>query len=323
MKMNLKKYKTGYGPMSQEIIDLLNKYSFYHPIMIVASLNQVDTYNSYVCNQQTLKSKIANPDLLLCRDHCGPYFKYTDKNLILSKAIDQCKKSIEKDIENGFNLIHIDVSRVKDDPFSVAQTLIDFTLTLKPDMMLEFGSEENTGHNLNYQLDQQLSFSSNYRDNIKYIVAQTGSLVKDKQIGYFDLERNQILIDKIHEQGFLFKEHNGDYLDITELEKRSHVGVDAINVAPQLGVIQTQILYKLANGTDPWREFAELVYRGRMFEQWVTRRVNGLEAVLVSGHYFFNTDEYYRLRDSIDINQFEIELKNNLYEVLDFYENRS
>jgi hypothetical protein len=322
MKVNLKKYKMGYGPMSMEIIDLLSKYSHHYPLMVVASLNQVDTFNGYVCNQKTLRDRVSQ-SVLLCRDHCGPYFKYSDRNLLLSKAIEECKKSIEQDIANGFDLIHIDVSRVNETPFKVAETLIDHAIRLKSDILLEFGSEENTGYNLNASLDDQLKFCLNYKDNIKFIVTQTGSLVKDKQIGNFDVYRNKKLSNKIHELGFLFKEHNGDYLDAEGLRKRQLAGIDAINVAPQLGVLQTQILYKLSNGTEAWRNFAETVYRGRRFEQWLSTNDSRLTAVIVSGHYFYNTVEYKKLKDSIDLDQFEIELKNNLYEVLDFYENRS
>lgn len=323
MKMNLKKYKMGYGPMSMEIIDLLSNYSLHHNIMIVASLNQIDAFNSYVCNQKTLRSKIPNSNILLCRDHCGPYFKYSDRYLTLPKAIDECKRSIENDISNEFDLIHIDVSKVKENQFLIAEQLIEFAINLKPDIMLEFGSEENTGQNLNSTLDQQIEFCKNYSNNVKYFVTQTGSLVKDRQVGVFDVSRNKGIADKIHGAGFLFKEHNGDYLELEDLKKRKLAGIDAINVAPQLGVTQTQVLYRLANGTREWNDFAEKVYRGGRFDQWLSTNNSKLQAVMVSAHYFYNTVEYKKLKDSINLEQFEIELKNNLYEVLDFYENRS
>lgn len=309
--------------MSLEIIDILQSYSRFNQIMVVASLNQVDTFNSYVGNQKLLKTKFKDNLGLVCRDHCGPYFKYSDKSLILSKAVEECKRTIAVDIENGFDLIHIDVSRVREHPFAIAEELINFAIKQRSDILLEFGSEENNGNIYNQSIDQLLSFCQSFKENIKFIVAQTGSLVKNKQIGSFDILKNTTLINRVHEAGFLFKEHNGDYLNHNDLAKRQLAGVDAINVAPQLGVIQTQVLFSLAGHTDCWRKFAEKVFQGRMFIQWLDKFDNKLDAVLVSGHYFYNSDEYKNLLDNIDRDRFDLELKNSIYEVLDFYESRS
>ena len=40
-------------------------------------------------------------------------------------------------IEGKFDLIHIDVSRVKDNPFAVATELFDFALSLNPNIKFE------------------------------------------------------------------------------------------------------------------------------------------------------------------------------------------
>jgi len=320
------KYKTGYGPMSKEIIEILDSFSKYYPIMITASRNQVDYQNSYVCDQTFLNDVFILGNALLCRDHCGPYFKDSDKTLSLDQAIDECKRTIENDIENRFKIIHIDISRVNDNPYKVAELLIEFALNLDPTIFFEFGSEENNGVNLDKtisKLNEQINFCLNYKNNIKYVVAQTGSLVKDKQIGSFDLEKNKIIAEIIHEAGFLFKEHNGDYFNSNDLTLRKQIGVDAINVAPQLGVIQTSILHQMTLNTSEWNRFANLVYSRELYKKWVNDTSNKLNCVLVSGHYFFQSNEYRSLIDSIDLEQFNIQLKNSIYEVLDFYECRS
>lgn len=327
--MDLKKFKLGFGPMSREIIDLLGEYSEHAPLMVIGSRNQVDYQGGYVCDSNYLNKKLSNrKNILLCRDHCGPYFKDTDKQLSLGYAIDECKKTINADINAGFNLIHIDVSKVPtaSNMYAVADELIEFTLGLKPDILLEFGSEENTGQNLESTLaniDDQLNYCKKYKDNIKFFVSQTGSLTKGHQAGNFDIEYNLTIADKIHSAGFLFKEHNGDYLTSSDLELRKQSGIDAINIAPQLGVVQTTVLKSIADNGAEWNNFVNVVYNGNRYQRWLdpSQYSDKNEAVRVSGHYFFNTLEYELLLNSIDKDYFYTKLKNDIFNVLNIYKN--
>ena len=82
--------------------------------------------------------------ILICRDHCGPYYGDIDNDLSVEDALKNCINTIESDILNGFNLIHVDISRVlKEEKYTIADQLINHILKLNPDMMLEFGSEDN------------------------------------------------------------------------------------------------------------------------------------------------------------------------------------
>lgn len=324
MQTNLTLFKLCYGPMSKEIMNILSEYSYEVPLMIVSSRNQVDYVGGYVCDQNYLSSILRNnPNILICRDHCGPYFKDTDKSLSISAAIEECKKTIAADIDAGFDLIHIDVSKVEDS-FKVADELIEFTLKLKPDILIEFGSEENTGKNLDEtfaHLDDQLNYCKQYKENIKFFVSQTGSFIKDNQLGSFNIEYNKKIADKIHQAGFLFKEHNGDYLSTQDLKLRKIAGVDAINVAPQLGVIQTELLFKMSNNSVELQNFKDCVYKGNKYQRWLDASKYSIkdEAVRVSGHYFFGSPEYKILVNSIDPKLFFKHLRNNIFKCLDTY----
>ena len=95
----MKKFKLGAGPMSKEIIDLLIEYSatFSFPIMIIASRNQVDYDSGYVCTTAQLAKQVKshpdyNKDILICRDHCGPYFSDLDQGLSLSDALNNTSR---------------------------------------------------------------------------------------------------------------------------------------------------------------------------------------------------------------------------------------
>lgn len=308
--------------MSLEIIDLLCEYSKSEPIMVVASRNQVDYNRGYVCSTRKLSDRISNKtNLLLCRDHCGPGFSNVDGNT--QQAINECKHTIIEDIDCGFNIIHIDVSRIPGEQLKYAEELIDFTLRNDPNITLEFGSEDNTGFNVNDSLDridEQLAFIKDYKDHIRYFVTQTGSYTLHRQMGNFDVSMNSIIAEKIHRAGFLFKEHNADYLTGEQLELRKNAGIDALNVAPQLGCIQTTVLSKLANNKKEWRDFAELVYKGNNWKRWVPEYLNDKAlSVIAAGHYHFNSSEYHKLLDSINVETFHKELKKELFTVLNNY----
>jgi D-tagatose-1,6-bisphosphate aldolase subunit GatZ/KbaZ len=324
MQKNLTKYKMGYGPMSREIIDILGNYSEQYPLMVIASRNQVDYKNAYVCDQYYLQEKLGDREnILLCRDHCGPYFADSDKHLNVFDAIQESKKTIKEDLNAGFDLIHIDVAKVEGS-LDIAEELIEFTLSLDSDIILEFGSEENTGQNLDdtlKNLDSQLEFCQRYKDNIKFFVAQSGSFTREQQLGTFDIEYNRQISSKIHQAGFLFKEHNGDYLTADQVSLRKQAGIDAINVAPQLGVVQTNLLYEIAGQTDEWHDFVLDVYQGNRYQRWLNpnQYQDRLAAALVSGHYFFASQSYKRLLSSINETRFIQRLENEIGQVLDVY----
>jgi hypothetical protein len=188
--------------------------------------------------------------------------------------------------------------------------------------MLEFGSEDNTGEGLEpslIRIDEQLRFISKY-DNVKYFVTQTGSFTQHKQMGYFDVQRNKIIVDKVHYAGFMFKEHNADYLSENEIQKRKEVGVDAINIAPQLGCVQTKILKELSNNNKEWYEFSKRVIDSNIWTKWLPRDVVNKElAAIVAGHYHFKTIEYKRLLNTIDIDLFRQKLKIEICDIFDSY----
>ena len=326
---NMKQFKLGFGPMSKEIVEILAKHTKEnnYPLMLIASRNQVDYITGYVCTTSELVEQVKqhrNPNLLLCRDHCGPYFSDLDKGLSMADAMDRCMKTISADIANGFDLIHIDVSRIpeKGNQLYYAKRLIEYTLSLNPDIMLEFGSEDNTGIDVNSSLariDIQLKFLNPYRKNIVFFVTQTGSLTKDGQVGTFDIERNREIGEQIRAQGLLFKEHNADYFTDDDIAQRIEAGVDSLNIAPQLGKVQTDLLKEFAP-KDLWETFSNLVYSKNYWQRWVADGVTDQDiAVSVSGHYLFSSQAYKNIIASIDYDKFKLQLARKITDLLDHY----
>lgn len=319
----MKEYKLGVGPMSREIIDSIYEYGKGTPIMVVASRNQVDYNGGYVCSTRELGNLVTDPDILLCRDHCGPYFKDTDKNLSLDDALEECKKTIKRDISSGFDLIHVDVSRINNNQLAYAEQLFNFILDIDPTIQLEFGSEDNTGEGImtsESRIDEQLEFISKYKDNVRYFVTQTGSFTKHTQVGSFDAERNKSVVDKVHSAGFMFKEHNADYLSRSEVMLRRVAGIDALNIAPQLGSVQTRILMDMTLGSAEWREFSDMVYSNNIWKKWVPINiVDKSLSVIVAGHYHFNTTEYQALMNIVDIPLYKDTISTAMNQIFDCY----
>jgi len=323
----MKQFKLGFGPMSREIIEILAKHTKdnNYPLMIIASRNQVDYATGYVCTTAELAEQVKqykNPNLLLCRDHCGPYFSDLDRGLSIDDAIIRCMKTIATDITAGFDLIHIDVSRIKDNQLHYAKKLIEYAISLNPDIMLEFGSEDNTGIDINSsiaRIDIQLGFLNPYKNNVKFFVTQTGSLTKDGQAGTFDVDRNHAIGEQIRAAGFLFKEHNADYFTASDIKNRIDASVDSLNIAPQLGVMQTDLLKEFAP-KDLWAIFADLVYNQNYWQRWVPEGVTDKDvAVSVSGHYLFSSQTYKDIIASIDANAFNSELNKKIEDLLNHY----
>jgi hypothetical protein len=327
-KNSINQFKLGFGPMSRDITEILAKYTieYNYPLMIIASRNQVDYNSGYVCTSKELTNFVHqynNPNLLICRDHCGPYFGDKDIVLSIDECIAMCKETIKHDIDCGFDLIHIDVSRIQSKHLTHGKELIEYAISLNPNIMLEFGSEDNTGIDVSSsigRIEEQLAFLQQYKKNIKFFVTQTGSLTKCGQEGNFNLVDNTHVAKQIHDAGFLFKEHNADYFNKNDLLNRRAAGIDSLNIAPQLGTIQTAIL-KEFSPVHLWNKFSDVVYSANKWQRWVTdpKHATKHQAVDVSGHYCFNSNEYKEIIDSIDDQEFKNTLTKRITSLLDDY----
>ena len=89
--------------------------------MLIASRRQIDSeqFNGgYVNNWTTskfanyVKTKDKNTNIILSRDHCGPWQNNEEKkqNLNLDLAMKSAKESYKEDIDAGFKILHIDTS---------------------------------------------------------------------------------------------------------------------------------------------------------------------------------------------------------------------
>ena len=112
----------GVGPMSQHSIDssIEIAYETGKPLALIPSRRQIDAEElggGYVNNWNTrqfasyVRSRDPKKLIVLCRDHSGPWQGLNEESLTFEMALKQSLISLEDDIKNGFDLLHIDPSQ--------------------------------------------------------------------------------------------------------------------------------------------------------------------------------------------------------------------
>lgn len=324
----------GVGPMSPEIVEAVFRYSHFRrrQLMLIASKNQIDYRGGYVNKWTTkeyaavvneMKKKYPNSDVKLCRDHCGPGF-----NGIFE--LEDTYATIKDDIENGFDLIHIDFCHfkgTKEEMLEESKKAIEYCLRLNPKILLEIGTDENYGANYSvpnlFEIEHEIDFFKKFC-NPEFYVVQTGSLVKEIfQVGTFNKSFIEKISPMIRQKGIKLKEHNDDYLTKEKISLRNGL-VDAMNVAPQFGVVQTNLIFTkcLIYGIDI-TEFLDECYRGGRWKKWMhtNNAENKFLCSLIAGHYHFTSESYKKIISELekreDIHETII---NAIMEIIEHYE---
>jgi hypothetical protein len=286
--------------MSLEAITAVYRYSADHktPLALIASKNQIDHSGGYVENWTTeqfmtaigvYRSAWPKAQVSICRDHCGPGFngEYDLADTYLTLAAD---------LDAGFDYIHFDFSKMigsREVRIEATQKAIEWALTRKPDLKIEIGTDENSLDLMPFDdLVTDVTIFDQLFD-IAYYVVKTGSLITEtRQIGALQTE----YVDRVHRflscYGMRLKEHNADYLTPAEIQARTP-SVDCMNIAPQLGVVQTDTVLALCEKhcVDylPW---LQAIWDSRKWEKWISNPPTMLAACRTAGHYTFTSPEY-------------------------------
>jgi hypothetical protein len=189
--------------------------------------------------------------------------------------------------------------------------------------MLKYNKEGMKGDMNDVQkLQQQLEFIEAYKPYVKFVVSQTGSLTKHTQVGKFVPSDNVQIAELIHNNGMLFKEHNADYLSAAEVNLRKTTGVDAINIAPQLGSVQSSVMLEYKHHYPTLYEtFYNDVIESGYWKKWVTPDISDNDTrFIASAHYCYGYTSGKLLLDELLNNiDFTETLKMRLYDALDQY----
>jgi len=330
------------GPMSKNCVDatieLADQYK--SPLMLIASRRQIDSEQfggGYVENWSTkqfsdyVRSKDINKNIILARDHGGPWQNELEKNknMNLKDAMQSAKDSYCADIDAGFHMLHIDPSidihsqPTADQILERVYELYDFSWSYAQqkgkDIIFEIGTEEQSGSNnskeeLEYTLESMRKFCKNNKLPFpSFIVIQAGTRVMEtKNIGSFDSPiriANELppeiqipqMIDICNKFGIFMKEHNTDYLSTDSLKWQPRLGIHAANIAPEFGVAETRAfisILKEEGHNDLVEEFLKISYESMKWKKWMIKNTdaNDTDRAIIAGHYVFSSNEFIKLK---------------------------
>ena len=286
------------GPMSKEIVDIVIDYAEKrNSLGLIPSRRQIEYTCGYVNNWSTsdfsqyVKSRSSN--VCLVRDHGGP---------AQGSMIDDGIESFRNDIDSQFDILHIDpwkTCKSVAEGIEKTESLIRICCRLNKHVLFEVGTEESifpyTDSDLDVILGSLQKGLGDKFDRVKYAVIQSGVKISGiENIGNFDPNRLERMIKIVKKHGLLSKEHNGDYLSAPQIQVRSMLGLDSINIAPEFGVAQTKILLKEGLITqDAALKTCKAVNK---FSKWIPEEYKHSPPdkliVEVSGHYCFTKEPF-------------------------------
>ena len=336
----------GVGPMSKNCIDASIEISNEHdvPLMLIASRRQIDSTQSgggYVNNWTTekfseyVKTHDKNKNIILCRDHGGPWQNDYEKNdkLDLAEAMESAKKSFLTDIKSDFQIIHIDPTIDIHSKISTEQIFervfdlyeycnrVSKKLNKKIVFEISLGKEDggfDSYEEIKHVVSKMESFCSKMNFPLPYfLVVRTGNHVMELQnVGSFEsifLDKKQTtyktnllkIIELCNKHQIRIKEHNTDYLSDKALQIHPKIGIHAANVAPEFAVVETRAFLSLLKKNQLEAElekFIEISYSSKKWEKWMldNSQLGKQEKAIISGHYIFGKNEFIELKNDVE-----------------------
>jgi hypothetical protein len=324
------------GPMSKNCVDesIYLANTFHLPISLIASRRQIECKElggGYVENWTTdkfieyVRARDTGRNIILSRDHGGPWQHPCEVKLNLRDAMESSKKSYACDIESGMEIIHIDPSidpkgtpspeQLLDRVFELYEFCWAHARARNKDIAFEVGTEEQDVHiNSIDDFEYLLSEICKRCKKMKlpqplFVVGQTGTKVMEiENVGEFgkcsfndDAFQLRQLTELCGRYNVLFKEHNADYLSDEVLRLHPQMGVHGVNVAPEFGVVETKTFIEIMKKLNLKRElhdFINLSYGSMKWEKWMKEnsQATNHDRAVISGHYVFGKPEFKEIK---------------------------
>jgi len=327
----------GVGPMSMQCIDAVietaNEYQI--PMQLIASRRQVECsmfYGGYVSTTEELASYVLHRDtgdfVLLARDHGGPWQGDNEGDLLHDVALQRALMSYRTDIASGFDILHLDPSlksrsfeEIIQDVFFLHQRCLEIAQSLKKNIVFEIGTEEHGGHTTTLVNFTKFTNTIKALKNVKFVVGNMGMYVKEIfNIGRFDEVQTRKLIAVCNDNNMFLKGHNCDYAPMETIQKKNQLGVHAINIAPELGYLQTHFIMENLKESE-LNEFVDICYKSKKWKKWmIDPNLSYSEKYYakICGHYLFNHPRVKEILNNKS-KDFHLECKNILKSRIEKY----
>ena len=180
--------------------------------------------------------------------------------------------------------------------------MIKFCYELNPNIEYEVGTEEAIRKFAAWELNELIKDLYAYLPpemfkKIKYLVIQSGTSLKGtNQTGAYDSDRLKKMIQVCKSHALLSKEHNGDYIPVSIIKEKFDLGLDAINIAPEFGVIETQTYLDEIKDAKTIDRFWQICYDSKKWVKWVNPSfdpyLNKIDLIKICGHYVLSQPEF-------------------------------
>lgn len=282
------------GPITKNVVDSIIEYCNKYDVNIgfILSRRQIDYNGGYVgWNTIEFVNYVRNKTdkIIIERDHSG---------IGQGKNYDSGKLSQYYDARRDLDIIHVDPwKKYKNYRDGLLETIDNIKLinSINNKCLFEVGTEESIRK---FEIDEFDIFLKDLEKNLgnlfsklKYAVIQSGSkLIETKNIGVFDLNKLNKMIEICNKYGILSKEHNGDYLSDKEIKQKFDNGLSAINIAPEYGVFETNIILDyIKNDEILIDKIFNICYNSKTWVKWVNDDFipndNKIKLIQICGHY--------------------------------------
>jgi tagatose-1,6-bisphosphate aldolase non-catalytic subunit AgaZ/GatZ len=288
----------GIGPMSKNVVDACIDFSNRgRPLMLIPSRRQVEWsggYTGWTTHDFCTYVRERTDQILLMRDHGGPHQGDNPKEDMHSLFVD-CAH---------FDAIHLDPWKVAtsfEEGAAITPVMLEYCHALNPYLLYEIGTEQAICPYEANQLDAFIAFVERNTTpaqfkQIRWAVVQSGTALHgNENTGQHDPGRLTEMLMVCEKWGLLAKVHNGDYLPRQQMDDLLCFGVDSVNIAPEMGQIETQT-YLQAIGPDQnvLDIFHKIVYDSRRWTKWLTaeQATDKVALINAAGHYVLNHPDF-------------------------------
>jgi hypothetical protein len=112
------------------------------------------------------------------------------------------------------------------------------------------------------------------------------------------------MIEICKKYNVLMKAHNTDYLSNEALSFYPRLGIDAANIAPEFGVIESKKILELMGElklTSLKDSFVKLSLDSNKWKKWMIKdsKANNYEKAIISGHYVFSDKRFTEIKENL------------------------
>lgn len=314
--MNCKLY---IGCVSKNTIDSAIEYCNENNVNLglIPSRRQVDFDGGYInfTNKglyNYVKSKTDK--IILERDHAGPS---------QGKILDDGLISLNDDCQY-YDIIHIDPWKKYssfEEGMLCTKFLIEKCLNNNKNIKFEISTEQSIKEFNLKELEKLIEECRDY--NLEYVVIQSGTSLKENiNTGIYSKEKLLSFLNLVQKYNFKSKEHNGDYINSSLIKEKFSLGLDAINIAPEFGLIETNCyLTYIQNNKKLLDIFYKLCYDSGQWKKWVSKNfdINEKEKLIkICGHYILENNTFKEeISSKININsEIKERIKGKIGEIL-------